>query len=75
MTSGDLGYIPNVHHPDVMRGILEGILATGDVIGTAGPGRTVLAVTVDDWMFDELAGFGADLEDCEPEPIEDDDRF
>ena len=25
--SGDLaGYIPNVHHPDVIRGILEGIL-------------------------------------------------
>jgi hypothetical protein len=25
-----------------MRGIVEGILATGDVFGTAGPGRTVL---------------------------------
>ena len=64
--SGDsAGDIPNMHHPDVMRGILEGILSTGDVIGTGGPGRTVLAVTVDDWLFDALAGFGADLEDCE----------
>ena len=42
---------------------LEGILATGDVIGTAGPGRTVLAVMFHDWLMDELAAFGAGLED------------
>jgi hypothetical protein len=30
------GYIPNIYHPDVMRSILEQILATGDVIGTTG---------------------------------------
>jgi hypothetical protein len=46
-----------------MRGILEGILAAGDLIGTAVPGRTVLAVTIDDWLMDELAAFGADIED------------
>src|SRR5438105_1714702 len=54
------GYIPNIYHPDVMRSILKQILATGDVIGTAGQGRTVPAVAVDNWSFHELAGFGAD---------------
>ena len=50
-----------------MRSILAGIVETGDVIGTAGPGRTVLAVTVDNWLSDELAALGTDLEDHEPE--------
>ena len=43
-TSSPTGYVPNVHHPEVMRSILAGIVETGDVIGTAGPGRIVLAV-------------------------------
>ena len=34
------GYVPNIHHPDVMRSILEQIVDTGDVIGPAGPGQT-----------------------------------
>jgi hypothetical protein len=59
--------VPDVHHPDVMRAILEGVVETGDVLGTAGPGRTILAVTVDDWLIDESAVFGADVEDREPE--------
>ena len=42
-----------------LRAILAGILETGDVIGREG-GRTVLAVTVDDWIMDELAIVGAD---------------
>jgi hypothetical protein len=67
------GYVPNVHHPEVMRSILQGIVETGDVIGTAGPGQTILAVTVDDWLIDELAAFGTDLEDREPEHNEEDD--
>jgi hypothetical protein len=67
-----IGYVPNVHHPDVLRAILQGIVETGDVLGAAGPGRTVLAVTVDDWLIDELAALGADSEDQEPEPDEDD---
>ena len=67
-----IGYVPNVHHPDVLRAILQGIVETGDVLGAAGPGRTVLAVTVDDWLLDELAVLGADTEDHEPEPDEDD---
>lgn len=67
-----IGYLPNVQHPDVLRTILQGIVETGDVLGAAGPGRTVLAVTVDDWLLDELAALGADLEDREPEPDEDD---
>ena len=33
------GYVPNIHHPDVMRSILEQIVDTGDVIGAAGPGQ------------------------------------
>jgi hypothetical protein len=56
----------NVHHPEIIRGILEQILATGDVVGRDEQGRIVLAVVVDDWLFDELAGFGADLADREP---------
>ena len=67
-----IGYVPNVQHPDVMRAILRGIVETGDVLGAAVPGRTVLAVTVDDWLLDELAALGADIEDHEPEPDEDD---
>ena len=50
-----------------MRAILEGIVETGDVLGTPGPGSTVLAVTVDSWLVDELAVLGCDLEDREPE--------
>ena len=61
------GYVPNIHHPDVMRSILEQIVDTGDVIGPAGPGQTILAVTVDNWMIDELAALGSDLADREPE--------
>ena len=72
--SATAGYLPNVHHPEVMRSILEQIVATGDVIGAAGPGRTILAVTIDNWLIDELATLASDLEDCEPEPVEDDGR-
>ena len=61
------GYVPNTHHPNVMRSILEQIVDTGDVLGSAGPGRTILAITVDNWMIDELAALGSDLADREPE--------
>ena len=61
------GYVPNINHPDVMRSILEQIVDTGDAIGAAGPGRTILAITVDNWMIDELAALGSDLADREPE--------
>lgn len=67
-----ISIVPNVHHPGVMRAILQGIVDTGDVLGSAGPGRTVLAVTVDDWLLDELSALGTDAEDHEPEPDEDD---
>ena len=70
VASGAASYLPNVHHPEIMRSILEQILATGDVVGAAGPGRTILGVTVDNWLFDALAAFGTDLEDLEPEPSE-----
>jgi hypothetical protein len=48
-----------------MRSIVEGMLATGELLGTAGPSRTVLAVTVDTRRFDVLSGLGPDLEGCE----------
>ena len=66
------GYVPNIHHPKIMSSILEDIVKTGDVLGTAGHGRTILAVTVDNWLIDEFAALGANQEDREPEPNEDD---
>ena len=66
-TSGAPGYVPNIHHPEIMRSILTAIVETGDVLGAAGPGRTILAVTIDNWHIDELATLGTDLEDREPE--------
>jgi hypothetical protein len=36
-------------------------------------GRIVLAVAVDEWLFDELAAFGMELESLEPQPDEEDD--
>ena len=50
-----------------MRSILEQIVNTGDVIGTAGPGHTILAVAVDNWLIDELVALGSDLADRELE--------
>ena len=66
-------FVPNLGHPEIMRAILANVLATGDVLGRDQAGRIVLAVAVDAWLFDELAAFGTDLEDLEPEPAEDDD--
>ena len=65
------GYLPNVHHPEIMRAILAGIVEAGDVIGTDGPGRTILAISVENWLLDELVALGTDREDHEPEPDED----
>ena len=64
------GYVLNIHHPDVMRSVLEQIVDKGDVIGPAGPGQTILAVTVDDWLIDELAALGSDVANRGPEPNE-----
>jgi hypothetical protein len=66
-------FVPNLGHPEIMRAILANVLATGDVVGRDQAGRIVLAVAVDAWLFDELAAFGTELEDLEPEPDEDDD--
>ena len=33
-----IGYVPNIHHPDVMRAILQGIVDPSDVSATAGAG-------------------------------------
>jgi hypothetical protein len=66
-------FVPNLGHPEIMRATLANVLATGDVLGRDQAGRIVLAVAVDDWLFDELAAFGTELEDLEPEPDEEDD--
>jgi hypothetical protein len=70
-TRGAVGYVPNVHHPEVMRSILEQIVATGDVLGAAGPGCTFLAGTIDNWRIDELAFTGPATVDREPQSAED----
>ena len=66
-------FVPNLGHPEIMRAILANVLTTGDVVGRDQAGRIVRAVAVDAWLFDELAGFGTELEDLEPEPDEEDD--
>jgi hypothetical protein len=43
------------------------------VLGQDEGGRTILAVAINDWLFDELAVFGTGLEDLKPEPDEEDD--
>lgn len=63
----------NLGHPDIARAALARILRTGDVLGHDTAGRTVLAVAVEDWLFDALTAFEAEFEDLEPEPDEDDD--
>jgi hypothetical protein len=49
----------NLDHPEILKAILAGILETGGAIDQEGR-RTVLAVAVDDWLFDELAAVGAE---------------
>jgi hypothetical protein len=64
----------NPTHPDILYALLQQIVAAGDVLGTAGRGRTVLAVTIDDWLIDEMAAIAAEQEDMEDDmPAEDDD--
>jgi hypothetical protein len=41
------GYVSNIHHPEIMRGVLEQIRITGDVIGPDARGWTILAVAVE----------------------------
>jgi hypothetical protein len=38
-------------------------------MGTAGPGRTILAMTVNNWVIDKLAALGTDLEDRRPKDV------
>jgi len=74
-TSGSSGYVPNVHYPEIMRGIMEQVLAIGDVLGHDGEGRIVLAIAVESRLFDERTAFGTDVEDVEAEPEEDDEAL
>ena len=55
-SSAPSGYVPSVQRPDIMRSILEQIVVTGDVIGTDGPCRTILAITVDNWLRQHSPG-------------------
>ena len=54
--SAPSGYVPSVQRPDIMRSILEQIVVAGDVIGTDGPCRTILAITVDNWLRQHSPG-------------------
>ena len=54
-TAAAVRYGLNIHHPDIMRGIVERVLGTGDVLGHDSSGRVVLAVAVEPWLFDALA--------------------
>src|SRR4051812_10078405 len=49
----------NLDHSDIPSAILARIVETGEMIGRASPWRILLAVTVDDWLVDELAAFEA----------------
>lgn len=63
----------NLGHPEILRSLLAQILGTGDVLGHEPDGRIRLAVSVDGWLFDELATLEADLAELELEPDEEDD--
>ncbi len=69
----EVRFVLNLEHPAILRALLAQVVRSGDVLGPAGPGRTILAVTVDDWVIDQLATFGAADEDLEPEEDGDDD--
>ena len=57
-----------------MHAILEGIVETGN--RAAGPGRTILAITVDNWLIDEIRpARRRPREDREPEPDEEDNAM
>ena len=47
----------------------RGIVGMGDVIGTDGPGRTILAISVENGLIDKLAALRTALEAREPEPV------
>ena len=70
-TAAENWFVLNIHHPEIMRSVLERVLATGDVIGRDHRVRIVVAVAIEPWLFDALAEFGTDLEDREPNPDED----
>ena len=53
------------------EGVRAGIVAKGDVIGATGPGRTILAITVDNKLIDELVALATEEVDCEPETVDD----
>ena len=56
----EVRYGLDLDHPEILKAILTRIVEAGDVIGRAGPRQTVLAVTVDDRLVDELAALGAE---------------
>jgi hypothetical protein len=67
-------FVLNLGHPARGRARRAGPgVATGDVLGRGATKRTVLVVSVEDWMVDALAALGAGDENREPEPDEDDD--
>lgn len=55
-----------------VRDMLRLILDTGDIVGHDEHGRTFIQLTVDELQLEELAMFGAELEDLEDEQLEND---
>ena len=49
-----------------IRDTIQTILETGDVVGTAPDGRTLLQLALDDWQLDALSAFAAELDDLKP---------
>lgn len=60
------------------RALLHQVLAQGDIVGRDGAGRTIIELTVDDWVLEKLMSFDADAADLEAggddEPDADDEE-
>ena len=63
------GFVVNVQHPEIMCSIPGKILALVTSVGRGAFARTVLAVVVDDWLFDELAAFGGAMRTASRSPM------
>jgi hypothetical protein len=52
-----------------MRTILQDLVEFGNVLGTVGPGRTILAVTVDKQLIDTALGSKRTKRDMARKPL------
>ena len=69
--------VVSIHGPDAgafAKSVLYHLLQQGDIAGRDAAGRTVLQLSIDDWLLDELCAFDSDaaeLEDADGEPESD----